>query len=265
MTLRSFGARGVDDYRVFTAPVQRARSGIADATLDNGYDFVLMHDDDLIVGPGDTSDAWAKHGNPVDAWHQIMKADPTVGVIGAVYMRERPMMPNVVIQHPRFPVEQCHAIAGFPDAPFECAGVATGFMLVRAEVFRAIYAMEEPEGRPPMFRFPIETTEWGMAVETGEDYDFCRRARAAGFQVLADPRYRTVHLKDRGPVAYDREAWESIWERFDLEHPVVKELQQNCPNTFLFENVNGFLMLDHTPERERIGKAWQERQARKAA
>ena len=192
LTCRSFGERGLSDYLTACAPVQMARSRIAEAAVNGKYEFCFMHDDDVFVGPNhpvkDLTDGWLLHGNPLDAWHTLMKDHPDVGVIGGVYMREEPFMPNVAIPHPDYPEELCHAVAGFPDRPVEVGAIGTGFMLVRVEVFQRLFDIEDADGAPPMFRFPLTPTRWGTLSETGEDYDFCRRVRGAGYRVFADPR-----------------------------------------------------------------------------
>src|SRR6185295_9343513 len=82
LTCKSFERR-IEDFLFAAGPVQMARTTIAEHAIKDGYDYLLMHDDDLIV------DAGSDH-NPLDVWHELFKSDPTIGVIGAVYLREKP-------------------------------------------------------------------------------------------------------------------------------------------------------------------------------
>lgn len=66
-----------------------------------------------------------------------------------------------------------------PAEPFSVEIAGTGGMLVRREVFDAI-------GYPY-----FESTD---GLYLNEDVEFCRRARAAGFQILCDPTARLGHI-----------------------------------------------------------------------
>src|SRR5262249_17959298 len=149
---------------VFTAgPVQMARTRIADAALagtcremhdcrarggsdckKRPYDYVLMHDDDLMVQP------FGPIGSPVDVWHKMFQENPDIGVIGAIYLREGLEIPNVVVKHPPS-AEVCHAVARFPDKPFECHGIGTGFMMIRREVLERLADVADDDGGRAMF------------------------------------------------------------------------------------------------------------------
>jgi hypothetical protein len=273
---------GIPDFAWATGPVQMARTRIAEIAMDGRcwkehdhardakacvrepYDFVLMHDDDLVVTPQAIHGSNGIRCNPLDVWHDLFDANPKLGAIGACYMLERPMKPNVVVPHPRYPEELCHVVCGLPPAPIEVGGVATGFMMIRVSVLRELDAAEEDDGGPPMFRFPMRQTRWGTIETTGEDYDFCRRVRAIGYQVVADPRWQTTHLKERGQLVYDQEQWEKAWSGGVIPAHLAAEYKEQLHPDFAWANIGGMLCLDHTPIREKDAKAWRQRQ-RKAA
>lgn len=71
------------------------------------------------------------------------------------------------------------------DALIECDAIATGCLLIAREVFEAI-AAAHPGERWPWFR--SHATTGG-----GEDFYFCREARAAGFSVWADLGVQCTH------------------------------------------------------------------------
>lgn len=83
-------------------------------------------------------------------------------------------------------------------------GVATAFMLVRADVFRTLAGTEDapayrtrdagPSVTADLFRwFWYEMDEDGFDV--GEDYFFCRRAAKHGFESWCDPDIRLRHFE----------------------------------------------------------------------
>ncbi len=233
MGCRTF-ERGRDSFAFTCGPVQMARTRIADQAVNDGYDFLVMHDDDLWIeagGPG---------GNPLDVWHALFDQHPEVGAIGAVYLRERPMVPTVTVAHEEHPEECCHVISGFPFQPVEVATVATGFMMIR------VSALKATRDDLPWFRFAIKRTFTGSVSEVGEDYDFCTRLRAAGFKVLADPRFRTVHMKDTGPLTF---SWqEDSWKD---DSPTLKEQAaalRGAVGATEVRYINGFVALDHVPQ-----------------
>lgn len=286
MGIRSFGVRRVEDFVMLASPVQMARTKIVAHMLQGRcfiehdhreaggnvckvepYDYLLMHDDDLMVEP------FAKNlGSPVDAWHKMMQDDPTIGVVGAVYLREAQLTPTVVFKHPAED-ERVQAVAGFPAAPFEVGGIGTGFMLISRACLEAMAEqLDREEGGAPMFRFALRTRKDGTVVEDGEDYDFCRRANAAGFKVMADPRFDTVHVKSTGQLLYNRDDWEARWERpepgtenFDMrmalfEDTVASLRAQTAPKMKLVVQ-GGFLVLDQTDQIAEDTKDWRNRVA----
>lgn len=274
MDCRGFGQRHARDFQFAMGPVQMARSKIAQQTLDgrchvdhkcppggagcvvDRYDYVVMHDDDLQLYPQ------GGH-NPLDEWLALFEADPSIGVIGALYMREKPLLVNLTVPHPRHTGELCHVIHGIPSQPFEAGGVATGFMMVRREVFEALSEILDADGGGNMFNFAVRTSEWGTKYGVGEDYDFCMRVRDVGFKVMADPRWITTHMKERGALVYDHDAWEKKWQHATPMSACMKELQEACPPTFRVEKLpSGMIILDHTDQRKLEAKQWRARQTK---
>lgn len=73
----------------------------------------------------------------------------------------------------------------YPDGLIKCAGVGTGFMLINLEVFKNI--------THPWFFY--ESNDNGDLV-CGEDMWFCRKARAAGYDIWADSTVNVGHIGD---------------------------------------------------------------------
>lgn len=231
-------ARGVWDFIFAVGPVQMARAFIADTALEKGYDFLVMHDDDLMVE--------ASHpelGNMLDEWHGMMDRNPEIGLIGAVYMRERPMVPTVTVKHDMYPGEICHVVSGFGPTPVEVATIGTGFVMIRREALLAV------RDELPMFRFSHRRTQWGTSTMVGEDYDFCNRLRAKGFTVVADPRFATVHCKDGAHLPFKQSEYEYNWSD---ECPTVleraSELRSQTGPLMTLRHIGGFVCIDHTPQ-----------------
>jgi len=70
----------------------------------------------------------------------------------------------------------------------ECAGVATGFMLVKMEVFEKV--------KKPWFHVGIDETDTTGKTLEGHDYRFCRLAREAGYTVWYDGTIGIGHIGD---------------------------------------------------------------------
>jgi len=241
LTTRSF-KREVKDFLFAAGPVQMARSTIAEHAINDGYDYLLMHDDDLIVNAGG-----AQNGNPLDAWHDLFYREPSVGVIGAVYLREKPHIPTVVMSHPEFPEENCHVVSGLPPQPMAVSGIGTGFMMIRVKALREL--RDKEDHAHALFRFPFNRTRWGIVNHTGEDYDFCYRMRGIGYKVLADARWETVHLKESGPLHFQQAEWEASWND---DAPGVRDralaLRAACAPKMTLTKINGLICIDHVPQ-----------------
>lgn len=82
------------------------------------------------------------------------------------------------------------------DRVVECLYVATGFMAIHRDVLVALektLPMTIHDYRP-FFEAPTITHDDGRIENLSEDYDFCNKARAAGFKVWADLRPQLSHF-----------------------------------------------------------------------
>lgn len=241
------------DFMFAAGPVQMARCHIAREVIAKGYDYVLMHDDDLQIAMD------ADGGSPLDSFLGLMESDPKIGVIGAVYLREDPRCPTVNMWHPLAkstqdaPGESVNAICNLPRGPFTCAGVGTGYMMIRAQVFRDI---DTATGGIEPFMFWPYVSQWGAPSSMGEDYYFCWRAQQAGWKVIADPRFTTIHDKDAsGKLVYQQYEWDPPTGKPDLEHKI------NAPTGSKVITVDGISCLDVSDIRRKDGEAATARKA----
>jgi len=83
-----------------------------------------------------------------------------------------------------------------PTAPFEAGGAGTGAMIIKRRVLDdpRLHFAPPVAGVPCVFRTPRHPDG---SVEYTDDLDFCRRARAAGYRIVVDPRVQFGHVKTR--------------------------------------------------------------------
>lgn len=194
-----------EDMMATSAPVQMARSEILRQSVARGYDYVVMHDDDLEVSDGTL--------NPIDEAIKAMEADRTIGLYGLVYLREAPLVPLLVVKHPEYEtVEHCQVISGLPADPFDVWGMGFGWVCIRVSILDRMAELDmDIGGARPLsspVRWGIRPDISGACIEVGEDYDFCDRVHEAGYRVVADPRFSTVHHKATGRLIYNHDEWE---------------------------------------------------------
>lgn len=82
------------------------------------------------------------------------------------------------------------------DRVVECNTVATGFFAVHRKVLEALAAtlpMTVAGYRPFFVQRPYQRPD-GLWDDLSEDYDFCQKARDAGFKVFADLRPQLTHF-----------------------------------------------------------------------
>lgn len=147
--------------------VHQARNKIADACRT---DYLLFIDTDMAF--------------PTSGLNRLMELDKDI-VGGLYYSRKAPHMPHA------YKLEDgvYKSISEIPTEPFACDAVATGFMLIKKEVFDEFEkAINEKRCRLP---FDFESTETG---ELGEDIAFCKRAKELGFEIWCDPTFPIGHV-----------------------------------------------------------------------
>lgn len=117
---------------------------------------------------------------PADALTKLLAHGKDI--IGGTYHEKRlPLVSTVKLNDLNDGATVAHTL---PDAPFQCASVATGFMAINLKRLTACMA-------PPCFAY---SSQGGQFM--GEDVAFCRRARAAGLEVWCDPTIPLLHIGD---------------------------------------------------------------------
>ena len=154
--------------------VYDARDAIAKAAIDNGYDYVLYVDSDMVFSADDLN--------------RLLSHD--TDICSGLYVTRRGENKNVcyskVITRRRFPYRQPELIHDTKASGYApVAAVGFGFCLIKCSVLKSMFKRYKSLFEP----------KWGV----GEDISFCIRARKCGYKVFAD---RDVNIGHIGEVVY---------------------------------------------------------------
>ena len=130
-----------------------ARNHLAKMALTEGFDFLLMIDDDHVFGAGLLDDLLAHD----------------VDIVGALCLQRAEPYSPFCFSHEHNGVYETLDLHKHEPVLTEVAAVGTGAMLIRRSVFEAM-----PE---PWFT---------VTQDSGEDMLFCKAAREAGFKIHCD-------------------------------------------------------------------------------
>lgn len=184
-SLRILEARG---YEVWRTPgysaIDQGRCRMAyDALYRRGFKELMWIDSDVAFNPDDFERLRA-HGLPLVAAAYPFKGYP------------RMTIQALSDQEIRF---------GEGGGLIEIAAAATGFLYTRSEVYEAMRVhfnlqLCNTAFDNPMYPFflPAVWEEGGDKLYLGEDFSFCRRARACGFKVMLDASIKLKHIGLRG-------------------------------------------------------------------
>ena len=140
-----------------------ARDKIACKAINKGYDYVLWLDADMIFPPTIFDDLR-------DCGRDF--------VSGVAHSRRPPFVSCLFSRLDD--LNHMERFEEYPAEPFEVAGCGFACVLIKTDILRAVQTAHKTCFLPEM--------QWG------EDLTFCRRARAMGFQIWADPCVRLGHI-----------------------------------------------------------------------
>jgi len=172
-TLTSYGIEDTEISIWFNlgSLVYTSRNEIAKKALLDEADLVMWFDSDMIFNP-DTLIRMLKF---IDAGHDM--------VTGVYYRRTAPFSPTV-FKTMDIDEEKQEAVwtefDEIPSEPFEVAACGFGCVLMRTEMFIAVF------GKFGNMFSPIGNV--------GEDIAFCWRARQCGYKIIADPSIGLGHV-----------------------------------------------------------------------
>uniref|UniRef100_A0A6H1ZQ26 Putative glycosyltransferase n=1 Tax=viral metagenome TaxID=1070528 RepID=A0A6H1ZQ26_9ZZZZ len=139
-----------------TCYIHLGRERLAQQALDGGFTHLLFVDSDMFFEP--------------DALDRLIARDKDI--VGADYNKKVLPPEGTVI--------------GAEEGDFvKCEGIATGFLLIKTEVFKKL--------KHPWFFY--EADEQGNCI-TGDDMWFCKIAREAGYDIWCDKTIKVFHLGD---------------------------------------------------------------------
>lgn len=156
--------------------VYDARDQIAAAAVNEGYDFVLYADSDMIFNADDLKALLAHN----------------VGICSGLYVTRRGENKNVayskIITRRNFPYRSPKLIPDGESSGFgEIRACGFGFCLIKTSVLKTMFKYYKSLFEP----------KWGV----GEDIAFCIRARRLGYKTFID---RDVKLGHIGEVIYEK-------------------------------------------------------------
>ena len=177
--LRVMEELGVSEFwqlfnRVF--PLDLNRNRLVEASLKLAADLLLFLDADMLF----------PEGLVPRLIRGLVQAGDKVGIYSGLYFKKAaPHQPVPSLKDMAEDEQLLNPIWYGPDRrPVACDVVGMGAALIRREAFAAISA--------PWFEYE----RWQKTGETTvtEDVPFCRKVKAAGFEILADPALVCGHL-----------------------------------------------------------------------
>lgn len=166
-----------------TVPLDAARNDLVAKFLTKTPDatHLLFWDDDIIPSANDLGILWS-HNEPIVSGLYFKKQPP-----------HEPLMSLIVKDVESGERGMTHLIDWEDDKPYYVDGVGMGFILIRRDVFQKV--------KPPWFKFGF----------LSEDYNFCLKAKEAGFKIKVDTRVKLIHISDRTYVD------EGLFRRYQMD------------------------------------------------
>jgi hypothetical protein len=158
------------------------REKLVDEVLKTGAPFSFLLDDDTVCP------------NFTIRWlHAEMEKDPKIAICGGIYCtKEDPPEPIVFKKMGGGPFYQWKV-----GSVFECAGLGTGCMLVRNEVFKHI---SKPWFLEPDEVFVDAKNGKPSRVVGTDDLFFCDKVGKAGYKIMAHGGVLPVHIDQDGKM-----------------------------------------------------------------
>ena len=171
-------ARGGYDFHILVPSegytIAENRNYIAVQALNNNSDYLLMIDDDMVFPP-DILDKLIENKKDIcgTAYHSRGSKDKIkcIEIMSIAEVSEKKYINLETETDPKY------------KDTFECYATGTGIILIKCEIFYKILR--------PWFEF---TYYDNGKCKDGEDWNFCFKAKKAGFQIWTDPKIKIGHL-----------------------------------------------------------------------
>lgn len=148
-------------------PFDHARNQLTKVMLRNGSAWMLFLDDDVIPPP--------------DTFDKLSSLNKEI-VSGVYWKRQGKIVPTAYRQTSSNPMP-IPSVVG--DLPVPVDFVGAGCLLIHRSVFETI--------GEPWFEWKLDREDLPPSQRVGEDFDFCQKARSAGFQVTLHQGVRCKH------------------------------------------------------------------------
>lgn len=153
--------------------VHRARNEMTATFLKSDHSHMMWLDADIVFTPDDVARLWNYQADVAVGFYSMKRLGSPVAAWRAGKLVD---------------LKDC------PAEPFEVDYAGTGFMLIRRGVVEALAELaakyEGPKGIVPLlYDTPIHN-----GIFESEDYNFCRKAREAGFKIISDPSIKLGHI-----------------------------------------------------------------------
>ena len=160
--------------------VHMARGKLAKYAIDKGFTDVLWLDSDMIFQPSLVED---------------LSFCGKSFVTGIAHSRRAPFG-SCLFKKTEGAVER-FTLKEYPKEPFKVAACGFACVLMKTEILKRTFA--------------INGNAFTPTANTGEDVAFCKRARAAGFEIWAEPMVRLGHVGHIAIYPEDSERWNEVY------------------------------------------------------
>ena len=171
-------ARGGYDFQLIVPEegytIAENRNYIAFKALNNKSDYLLMIDDDMTFPPDLLDTLLADHKDIVGVAYHSRGGSANGEIMSIAEVSEKKYINLDTETDPKY------------KEVFECYATGTGIILIRCEIFLKI--------KRPWFE--VTYYETGQC-ENGEDWNFCFRAKDAGYKIWTDPTVKVGHLGEK--------------------------------------------------------------------
>ena len=166
-------------FSTISTSIAAARTHIVKGAIKQSFKYVMFIDDDMVFPPWGVNKLWEQDKD----------------IIGGLYFSKYPPFTPHIREYAD---KKLIPIEDYPkEETFEVGAIATGFMLVRREVFKGI---EEP-----WFDYHFND------MNTSDDFHFCMKAKDAGYKIFCDPTIELRHVG--GPQGVTEETYEDYRRR----------------------------------------------------
>jgi GT2 family glycosyltransferase len=176
-------AHGGYDFHILVAEegytIAENRNYIAVQACNNKSDYLLFIDDDMVFPP-DTLDRLLAHKKEI-----VSIAYHSRGSKDKIKLVENDIMAIAETEKGKYINFETNNDPKYKQL-FECFAGGTGTMLIKTEVFL--------KTKRPWFEFTY--FENGKCKE-GEDWNFCFKAKEAGYKIWCDPTLKVGHIGEK--------------------------------------------------------------------